>query len=348
VAELHTPASGLPSGQNADARGLAPAQVPAPGTASVIESQPSTALLQMEGSVTSTSPIPTYAASDPIAGQLAFVARIKPEGPAVPFQGHPASAANSIGHDDPPPQAVKSTAGASAKDGDDSSHNDSKNSAPQASGAVASTAKSSFRKDEPDSLANTVAPEAAPVTQIIPQSAITHVPEQPGLQANAAPATPSTTAPQPTHALADQPTQATAPARNISLQVEGVSGQTVDIRMAARAGDLNVAVRSGDPVMAQDLRQGLGDLESRLAQSGYHAETWHPGHNGPTTEQAAHNGNSSNSPSQQQSQSGSGWSQQNRGQRDNNPSNRPRWANQLASTLKAETTEKGNANGIIT
>jgi hypothetical protein len=100
--------------------------------------------------------------------------------------------------------------------------------------------------------------------------------------------------------------------------------------------------------VAQDLRQGLGDLESRLAQSGYHAETWHPGHNGSTTEPAASGSNSSNSPSQQQSQSGSGWSQQNRGQRDNNPSNRPRWVNQLTSALNAGSTEKGNANGIIT
>jgi hypothetical protein len=145
----------------------------------------------------------------------------------------------------------------------------------------------------------------------------------------------------------DKPSQAASPARSISLQVEGASGQTVDIRIAARSGDLDVAVRAGDNNVAQNLRQGLGDLESRLAQNGYHAETWHPGHSGSTTEPAAPASNSSNSSSQQQSQSGPG-SQQNRGQRDNNPSNRPRWVNELASSLKTQSAEKGNENGIST
>jgi hypothetical protein len=110
---------------------------------------------------------------------------------------------------------------------------------------------------------------------------------------------------------------------------------------------LNVAVRAGDDNVAQNLRQGLGDLENRLAQNGYHSETWHPGHSGSTTEPAAPANNSSHSSSQQQSQPGNG-SQQNRGQRDNNPSNRPRWVNELASSLKTQSTEKGNENGNIT
>jgi hypothetical protein len=349
VAELNTPASGLPSNQNPDLRSLIPPQAPASGSPSVLASEPSTVLLTMDSSATSTSPIQTYAASNPIVGQLAFAARIKPEGAAVPPQSLPASGANSIAHDVPASQTVKSTSEASAKDAD-SDRDQPENSAPPASGNMSTAAKSSPRKDEADSTANPVEPDAAPLLQLITQSVSTRVPDEPGagVQANAAPAAQSTAAPEPTHALLDRPAPTTSAARNISLQVEAASGQTVDIRMAARSGDLDVAVRSGDAAVTQDLRQGLGDLESRLAQSGYHAETWHPGHNGSTTEPAAASGNSSNSQSQQQSQSGSGWSRQNRGQGDNNPSNRPRWVNQLASTLKAESTEKGNANGIVT
>jgi hypothetical protein len=172
-------------------------------------------------------------------------------------------------------------------------------------------------------------------------------PAEPGLTAKAAPAAVAAAPPETTHVLLDKPSQATAPARNISLQVEGASGQTVDIRIASRSGDLNVAVRAGDENVAQNLRQGLDDLETHLAQNGYHAETWHPGHSESTTEPAAPASNSSNSSSHQQSQSGTG-SQQNRGQRDNNPSNRPRWVNEFTSSLKTQSTEKGKQNGIST
>jgi hypothetical protein len=347
ITGLHTPASGLPSGQNADLRSSIPVQAPASGNSFVLMSQPSATLLQMEGAISSTTPNQIQAAFYPMPAQLAFAARIKSEGAGVPPQSQPASGTNSVEHGDPASQPVKATGEASAKDGDPGS-NEPEESAPPTSGLSSSAAKSSSRKDEADSAGSVVEPNAAPLTQLIPQSVSTGVADQPGMKANPAPAAQSAAAPEPTHVLPDAPVQASSPARTISLQVEAVSGQTVDIRIAARPGDLNVAVRSGDDAVTQDLRQGLGDLESRLAQSGYHAETWHPGHNGSTTEPAASGSNSSNSPSQQQSQSGSGWSQQNRGQRDNNPSNRPRWVNQLTSALNAGSTEKGNANGIIT
>jgi len=348
VADPRPPASGLHSDQNNDLRNLIPAQVPATGSAPEPASQPSSTLLQMETSVTATAPIRTDPAVNPNIGEFAFAARIKPGVASAQQPSFSATVASSMAHGEPASQTVKATGEASTRNGDPG-YDEQKNSATPAAGSVSSAAKPSFRKDgAADIAANAVEQNPAPLPQPIPQPISASVVVEPASAAKPTPAAQSVAAPEPTHGLADRTTQATAPVRNISLQVEAASGQTVDIRMAARAGDLNVAVRSGDPVMAQDLRQGLGDLESRLAQSGYHAETWHPGHNGPTTESAAHSGNSSNSPSQQQSQSGSGWSQQNRGQRDNNPSNRPRWVNQLASTLKAESTEKGNANGIIT
>ncbi len=200
-----------------------------------------------------------------------------------------------------------------------------------------------------DGAASVAEPSAASSPQPVLQSVTTTVPHE--LRST----TPSPTAapaesvarPDPTHILLDKPSQVTTPARNISLQVEGASGQTVDIKIASRSGDLNVAVRASDDNVGQNLRQGLGDLESRLAQNGYHAETWHPGHSGSTIEPAAPGSNSSHSSSQQQSHSGSG-SQQNRGQRDNNSSNRPRWVNELAASLKNQSTEKGNENGILT
>jgi hypothetical protein len=303
------------------------------------------ALPDLEGALTSLSAIQTGTVFSPMAGPLAFAARIKPEGAPVPAQIHPAPGVKSIGRDDSNVQPVKTAGSTSTKD-EDTGNDQRDRSAPPASGSTYAAAKSSSRKDEAESTASPVEPNAAPATQVISQPMSAGVLDQPGLKATPAPDAQSASVPEPAHPLLDKPSETASPARSISLQVEAASGQTVDIRIAARPGDLNVAVRAGDDDMAQNLRQGLGDLESRLAQSGYHAETWHPGHSGSTTEPAAPASNSSNSSSQQQSQSGSGWSQQNRGQRDNNPSNRPRWVNQLASTLKADSKEKGNANGI--
>ncbi len=338
-----------PSDQNSDPRASTPVQVPAAANVSVIASQPSPALLDMESSLASTSAIQTYAALSPSGGQLAFVARIKPESAALPQQMLPASGPGSVSHGVPYSQVVNTAGETSAKEGD-TGHDQPENGEPV---SMTAAAKSPVRKDDPDTTASAVEPNVPPVAQTIPQALTTSLPAQPGLQASLAPPVQSAAAPETAHALLDRPLQAPSPARNISLQVEAASGETVDIRMSARSGDLNVAVRAGDDNMAQNLRQGLGDLETRLAQSGYHAETWHPGHSGSTPEPAAPAGNSSNSSSQQQqqqqqSQSGSGGSQQNRGERDNNPSNRPQWVNQLASTLKAESTEKGNDNGIAT
>jgi hypothetical protein len=346
VADPSAPASGLPSDQNTDLRNLVPVQTPASSSVPELASQASLALLTMDVSVAAALPIRTDAASNLSVGDLAFAARIKPEGPIV----QPASAFHLIANGSPASQSVKATGEATAKDRDSGS-DDRENSAPPASSSASSSvsaAKPSFRKEEvADGSANVVEPNAAPLTQTIPQSVSTGVPDEPRLAAPPAPAAQSVAQPEPTHVLLDKPSQATSPARSISLQVEGASGQTVDIRIAARSGDLDVAVRAGDDNVAQNLRQGLGDLESRLAQNGYHAETWHPGHSGSTTEPAAPASNSSNSSSHQQSQSGPG-SQQNRGQRDNNSSNKPRWVNELASSLKAQSTEKGNENGIVT
>jgi hypothetical protein len=114
-----------------------------------------------------------------------------------------------------------------------------------------------------------------------------------------------------------------------------------------RAGDLQIAVKSGDNETTQGLRHGLSELSNRLNESGYHAETWHPGHSAVAAENSSEAGNSSHQPPSGDSQSHSGGSQQNRGQRDNNPSNRPRWIQELASNLTGNTeTTTGQTNGL--
>jgi hypothetical protein len=142
----------------------------------------------------------------------------------------------------------------------------------------------------------------------------------------------------------------TAPMRDISVRVESAQGQNVDIRIVQRAGDLQIAVKSDDTNTTQGLRQGLTELSNRLNESGYQAETWRPGHATAAAESAAESGNSSHQPPSGDAQSNPGSSQQNRGQRDNNPSNRPRWIQELESNLANGTTSTfltGQSHGLI-
>jgi len=210
-----------------------------------------------------------------------------------------------------------------------------------------SPGKESARRDDTPDTASTAVEPAAPapsMPQAGAQPAPVPVADVPVLAAGGAAAVQHPPAAGTANVELVKPDPQPTPARNISLQVEVKPGETVDIRIAARQDGLNVAVGAGGGEITQSLRQGLGDLESRLAQGGYHAETWHPGHTGPAAETS---NNPSNSSSQQQPQqhSGSGWSQQNRGQREN-PSNKPKWLNELEFTMNSQPTDKGNENGI--
>jgi hypothetical protein len=69
--------------------------------------------------------------------------------------------------------------------------------------------------------------------------------------------------------------------RELSLALPGPSSngheaEPVSLRVAERAGEVQVAVRTADPQLADSLRQNLGDLVSDLAGRGYRTETWQP------------------------------------------------------------------------
>jgi hypothetical protein len=102
---------------------------------------------------------------------------------------------------------------------------------------------------------------------------------------------------QPEHAAAAEPRPAAAPeprldaevpkppaaARNIQLDVNG-GNQRVEVRLTERGGEVQVAVRTADAHLAGALREDLPALSSRLAESGFRAETWHPASPGASSE----------------------------------------------------------------
>jgi hypothetical protein len=63
--------------------------------------------------------------------------------------------------------------------------------------------------------------------------------------------------------------------REIQLQVgSGPSG--VAVRVAERAGEIRVDVRTPDSQLTSALRQELPTLATQLTESGFHAAIWHP------------------------------------------------------------------------
>jgi len=121
------------------------------------------------------------------------------------------------------------------------------------------------------------------------------------------------------------------PLKQLSIQMGQEPQQRVELRVVERAGELQVAVRTANPEVAQGLRQGISDLVGQLEQSGYHADAWRPGAAAGATQMAAEKPQTQAGPQNNNSQSQSG-SQQDRQQGNQNPSRRPQWVEELETT----------------
>ena len=77
---------------------------------------------------------------------------------------------------------------------------------------------------------------------------------------------------------AGEPASASTPplaAHAIQVQLDR-GEQRVNVLLAQRGGEVHVSVRTPDPQLAGALRQQLPVLSSRLEQTGFQTETWHP------------------------------------------------------------------------
>jgi hypothetical protein len=57
---------------------------------------------------------------------------------------------------------------------------------------------------------------------------------------------------------------------------EGKKQDSIQVRVTDRAGEVRVAVHTGDSELAHSLRGQLGELVTRLEQTGYRTQTWQP------------------------------------------------------------------------
>jgi hypothetical protein len=109
--------------------------------------------------------------------------------------------------------------------------------------------------------------------------------------------------------------------------------ESVELRVVQREGELHGAVRTGDADLAHGLRQGLPELVDRLDQGGFRPEAWRPAGVVTAPEPSSQTHSRASESQNPDSQSQPGWSHQERGQRDHNQSNRPKWVEELEGNL---------------
>jgi hypothetical protein len=82
-------------------------------------------------------------------------------------------------------------------------------------------------------------------------------------------------APKPA-AMPDQPMPEKPPVRALAIEFRPDGVHDVRVRLAEHAGEVHVSVHSADPVITQDLREGVTGLALTLTQAGYDARAWAP------------------------------------------------------------------------
>jgi len=93
-----------------------------------------------------------------------------------------------------------------------------------------------------------------------------------GVPRNDAPRPPAT-APEAT--AAEKP--AAQPLKSVSLEFTPDGAREVRVRLSERAGEVHVSLHSSDPAVTKNLRDGVTDLATVLANAGYDAKAWTSG-----------------------------------------------------------------------
>lgn len=105
---------------------------------------------------------------------------------------------------------------------------------------------------------------------------------------------------QETHLMAPELPK-TSTSSEILLHLTGNDQSSAAIRVADRAGSVNVTVHASDPVLRESLRSNLGELSTQLSQQGWKAETLKPAAMAaqPESQQDSHSGGQRSSQQQQ-------------------------------------------------
>jgi hypothetical protein len=158
-------------------------------------------------------------------------------------------------------------------------HDDSQRELPELQEKSSTSAAAS---PTPAETASHAEPSRHAETELSPSTNLLAAPITPHTPAAASASTP-VAAPLPSHApvagaettpAADH-VSAPSAANDIKIALND-NGQRVELRVTERAGDIHVTVRTPDSQLATAMREDLPALSSRLEQSGFQSEMWHP------------------------------------------------------------------------
>lgn len=136
------------------------------------------------------------------------------------------------------------------------------------------------------------------------------------------------------------------PLREISLKLADGASNQVDIQVMARAGKVEVAVRTADQELTKSLQTNLGELVGRMEAKGYRTETWIPTAllrasatlPEPATSYLGHSQDGHRQDQTEHSGSSGGQKQQEHQQQEAGRRPQPRWVAQFQETLDGEET----------
>ena len=131
------------------------------------------------------------------------------------------------------------------------------------------------RPDDPPAVRseNSPVPSLRPVPQTTQENSST--------QSHGESSRPEPSKPGPAAQPAEPPVSPkTSSTHDIRLELSGSGERRVEVRVTERAGEVRVAVRTPDQQLAGSLRENLPTLSSKLNDSGFRAEAWHPASTG--------------------------------------------------------------------
>ena len=123
---------------------------------------------------------------------------------------------------------------------------------------------------------------------------------------------------------------------DITVRLADAAESGANVHISERGGEIRVSVRTPDAELAQTLRGGLNDLVGRLDHNGIRAEVWRPGSDTAYSQNDSQNGNSG----QRGNQSGAGRNSSGQQSPEDNRqgSKRPRWVEELETSIGFRTT----------
>jgi hypothetical protein len=106
---------------------------------------------------------------------------------------------------------------------------------------------------------------------------------------------------------------------DLNMRIQGQSGESINLRISERAGDIQISVRASDQGTANVLKHELPSIEAGLERAGWRMETGGMSQSGQDQHEAGRDSQNPDRNRDQNSQQQSNWQDRNQRRRDSSP-----------------------------